>query len=183
MCVHPALGRARLQGCHCGCPSQRFFWIPPGGTVHLVCRDPSRAEGARAEIMEESGNQVSGCAPPVGASCPRGTAVRGRDSWPRSCTRAGRALFRLLLGRRPQPSELEPRFSKAGPDLGDGAVTPTPPVKACLGDMTQTGPCRGPSPKKEAASLRHVQGTQGEPSCKPARWPSDKEGPQMTFRP
>ncbi|XP_042110698.1 dehydrogenase/reductase SDR family member 12 isoform X4 [Ovis aries] len=28
-----------------------------GGTVHLVCRDPSRAEGARAEIIEKSGNQ------------------------------------------------------------------------------------------------------------------------------
>ncbi|XP_052506110.1 dehydrogenase/reductase SDR family member 12 isoform X2 [Budorcas taxicolor] len=28
-----------------------------GGTVHLVCRDHSRAEGARAEIIEESGNQ------------------------------------------------------------------------------------------------------------------------------
>uniref|UniRef100_A0A8C6DTD6 Dehydrogenase/reductase 12 n=1 Tax=Moschus moschiferus TaxID=68415 RepID=A0A8C6DTD6_MOSMO len=28
-----------------------------GGTVHLVCRDHSRAEGARAEIIQESGNQ------------------------------------------------------------------------------------------------------------------------------
>lgn len=42
-----------------------------------------------------------------------------------------------------------------------GAVTPTPLVKACLGDMTQTGPCRGPSPEKEAVSLRHVQGDSG----------------------
>ncbi|XP_043748118.1 dehydrogenase/reductase SDR family member 12 isoform X1 [Cervus elaphus] len=28
-----------------------------GGTVHLVCRDHSRAEGARAEIIRDSGNQ------------------------------------------------------------------------------------------------------------------------------
>ncbi|XP_027413120.1 dehydrogenase/reductase SDR family member 12 isoform X2 [Bos indicus x Bos taurus] len=28
-----------------------------GGTVHLVCRDHSRAEGAKAEIIRESGNQ------------------------------------------------------------------------------------------------------------------------------
>ncbi|ELW61935.1 Dehydrogenase/reductase SDR family member 12, partial [Tupaia chinensis] len=28
-----------------------------GGTVHLVCRDPGRAEGAKGEIIRESGNQ------------------------------------------------------------------------------------------------------------------------------
>ncbi|XP_059936071.1 dehydrogenase/reductase SDR family member 12 isoform X6 [Mesoplodon densirostris] len=28
-----------------------------GGTVHLVCRDQNRAEGARGEIIRESGNQ------------------------------------------------------------------------------------------------------------------------------
>ncbi|XP_060050860.1 dehydrogenase/reductase SDR family member 12 isoform X2 [Erinaceus europaeus] len=28
-----------------------------GGTVHLVCRDQERAEGAKAEIIRESGNQ------------------------------------------------------------------------------------------------------------------------------
>ncbi|EPY84887.1 hypothetical protein CB1_000435014 [Camelus ferus] len=34
-----------------------------GGTVHLVCRDQNRAEGARGEIIRESGNRW-----PVGAS-------------------------------------------------------------------------------------------------------------------
>ncbi|TKC51951.1 hypothetical protein EI555_015166, partial [Monodon monoceros] len=29
-----------------------------GGTVHLVCRDQNRAEGARGEIIRESGNQT-----------------------------------------------------------------------------------------------------------------------------
>ncbi|XP_059936067.1 dehydrogenase/reductase SDR family member 12 isoform X3 [Mesoplodon densirostris] len=34
-----------------------------GGTVHLVCRDQNRAEGARGEIIRESGNQINnaGC--------------------------------------------------------------------------------------------------------------------------
>ncbi|XP_072832300.1 dehydrogenase/reductase SDR family member 12 isoform X2 [Vicugna pacos] len=34
-----------------------------GGTVHLVCRDQNRAEGARGEIIRESGNRINnaGC--------------------------------------------------------------------------------------------------------------------------
>lgn len=32
---------------------------PPGGTVHLVCRNKERAEVAKEEIVTETGNQVS----------------------------------------------------------------------------------------------------------------------------
>ncbi|XP_028342028.1 dehydrogenase/reductase SDR family member 12-like, partial [Physeter macrocephalus] len=49
-----------------------------GGTVHLVCRDQTRAEGARGEIIRESGNQVS-CSVPLllGGFLPAGSAVQG----------------------------------------------------------------------------------------------------------
>lgn len=144
-------------------PHGRFCRTPPGGRVHLVCRDHSRAEGARTEIIRESGNQVSGSGPLL-----RGLPARGA----RQCG-AG-LLARLLL---PELAELwsgfcvggglSPQKSCSHASQGQGRtqvvgeVTPTPSVKACLGDMAQTGPCRGPSPEKEAVSLRHVQGDSG----------------------
>ena len=130
-------------------PHGRFCWIPPGGRVHLVCRDHSRAEGARAEIIRESGNQVSGPGPLLRGFLPAGRGSAGRDSWPGSCSRAGRALFRLLLGRRPQPTEeLQPRFSRAGLDPGGGGGDPHSPGEGLPGRRDTDGALPGSLPRE-----------------------------------
>ncbi|XP_023392487.1 dehydrogenase/reductase SDR family member 12 [Pteropus vampyrus] len=71
-----------------------------GGTVHLVCRDKDRVQGAKGEIIRESGNQVS-CSSSLLLRVPGlGSALGDLDSclcslgWP----------WPVYAGRRPAES-------------------------------------------------------------------------------
>ena len=67
----------------------------------------------------------------------------------------------LLLGRRPQPSELEPHFSKAGPDPGDGGSDPNSPSEGLPGRHDTDRALPGPLPQEGGRVVETCPGDSG----------------------